>query len=518
MSTYNVGDEDQIEDFTVEMEAELDELLGRYQADREQLNLAELQRMFDLREVKVNYEQSNLLAQINQTQVDANAQADDEDEEDTARGAGAREDNWGIPPSKIKSASTDDKLMSRLEKKMRDMVQREFYSHLDQEHSSSGRDNFVKAPKTGINHMLSRTGESVWKVRTRNMHYGGVQNKTHDLSYCLSVHREISERAGLTSDASIELLKRLLQADPFKLCQNLHRGKSSIDRIYIYLQTTYKDSVSPIKAARLLTEFLDSPNLIAIEKVSNRILELALLAHSEESESMSLKSTATTTITSIYTYLNKYYPRAPVEKIRRIHLQWTQRSNSTEPLDSAFQLIDVSRTQLAGLLPSHANLRKPTGASGQDSKPTTHSHTAPRPYNQHQQPQNQVSTIDNEDLGDLTPEDEIESNEQQFDEIESVDGAKKVYSNDPAHYKENVRCRLCNGNSYVHTPPFHFRCSIYPRMLPSKIQCRTCLGYHQNLGNIPCASPSSKTTQQSTPSRNDPTSQSANQRPAQVFQ
>jgi hypothetical protein len=473
MATFNV--EDEVEDFTAELEAELDELLGRYQTDRDQLSVLELQRMFDLREMKLATDQQDLMQQINQTQHDAEANAEDDDVD--VQGSAARDDSWGVPPSRLKSTTTDGRLMSRLERKMREMVKNEFYSHLDQENSASGRDNFVKAPKTGINTMLSRSGENVWKVRTRNMYYSGPTNKSHDLAYCLSVHKEIAEKANLTSDAGIDLLKRILQGEPFKLCQNLHRGKSTIDRIYIYLQSTYKDSVSAIKAARLLVELVENPVLIDFGKVANRILELALLAHSEESESQALKSTATTSLTTIFTYLNKYYPRPHVERIRRIHLQWSQRSENLQPLDSVYQLIDISRTQLAGLLPSHANLKRATGGIPNENKPTMRSHVGSRPFQQtQQQQQNYVNHIDDEDGLDLNQETMPDVEEDSFDEIDSVDGTRKPYSKDPSQYKETVRCRLCNCNSYTHTPPFWRFCSVFVSQLPTKTQCRACLG------------------------------------------
>jgi hypothetical protein len=167
MATFNV--EEEVEDFTAELETELEELLGRYQTDRDQLSVLELQRMFDLRELRLATEQQDLMQQINQTQHDAEANADGNDDDDV-QGSAARDDNWGVPPSRLKSTTADDRLMSRLERKMREMVKNEFYSHLDLENSASGRDNFIKAPKTGINTMLSRSGENVWKVRTRNMY------------------------------------------------------------------------------------------------------------------------------------------------------------------------------------------------------------------------------------------------------------------------------------------------------------------------------------------------------------
>ena len=490
MATFNVDPED----FTDEMSQELDDLLAQNQADQTALSREQLQRMFELREMRTALEQQDLINQINQTAADGENDYDNDNEDDLdqgARGPARREDqdNWGLPPTQLKSHNTDDRLMSKLELRMREMVKNEFFAHLDHETSSSGRENFVKAPKTGINVMLSKSGENIWKIRTRNMFYGGPNSRSHDLSYCLSVHREISEKASLTSNASIDLLKRILQAEPFKLVQNLTRGKCTVDRIYIYLQSTYKDSVSALKAAKLLIEFIDNPNYIDFGKVANRILELALLAHSEESEAIALRSTATTAITSLFSYINKYYPRAHAERVRRIHLHWTQRAIDAQELDSFYHLVDVGRTQLTGLLPSYASLkRQPTT---NDPKPAKSHATPPiRPYQQ-----NYVNDIDGheeEKANSVFEDDDQLLDFEDLDEVDSIDGTRKVYSKDPSQYRDTVRCRLCNGNAYVHCPPFFRLCPIYPQQFPSKHQCPTCLGYHQNLGRTPCMSPKAK--------------------------
>ena len=248
MATFNIEEGDEIENvFTEEMSNELNDLWAQNQADKTSLTREQLQRMLDLKTLHTEWERQELIDQMEQTNANGdgaeNAEGDEYGEEDAGvRGAQARDssDNWGVPPTKLRSTNTDHNIMSRIERKMREMVKNEFYAHYDSQTASSGRENFVKSPKTGINTMLSRSGENVWKVRTRNMNYGGPSSKTHDLAHCLAIHREISEKAALTSDASIDLLKRILQGEPFKLCQNLHRGKCNIDRIYVYLQKTFQ--------------------------------------------------------------------------------------------------------------------------------------------------------------------------------------------------------------------------------------------------------------------------------------
>ena len=519
MDTYSVDGED-MEEFTPAMDAELRQLIQANIDDRNALSREQLQRMFYLKEMHAALEQQQLTEQYEQTHNDGQNNDDDANLDDDDQGARATtrhedQDNWGLPPSPMKSHHTDDKLMTKLELRMKEMVKKEFFAHLDHETSSSGRENFVKAPKTGTNVMLSKAGENIWKTRTRNMFYAGPNSKSHDLSYCLSVHREISEKASLTSTASIDLLKRILQADPFKLVQNLTRGKCTVDRIYIYLQSTYKDSVSALKAAKLLIEFIDNPNYIDFGKVANRILELSLLAHSEESEAIALRSTSTTAITSLFSYINKYYPRAHSERVRRLHLHWTQRAMNTQELDAFYYLVDVGRTQLTGLLPSYANLkRQPTP---NDQTPAKSNFTPrPSPY----QP-NYVNDVEGVEQDSSAPAHDQEEDQDldfdEFDEVDSVDGTRRTYSKDPSQYKDHVRCKLCNGNSYVHSPPFFRYCSIYSSQYPSKVQCPTCLGFHQNLGRTPCMSPSAKNVQPRTPQTRPPNPQEAEKNPLTVF-
>ena len=513
MATFNVGEGDEIQvenPFTAEMEAELEDLQGRYETDKTSLSAPELIRMYELREMRVALDQEELIDQINQTRHEAGLDADLEEEDADAdeRGAHSHSEDWGVPPTKLRSTKINNDPMSKLEKRMRDMVKTEFYAHLDRENTTSGRENFVKAPKTGINTMLSRAGENVWKVRTRNMTYGGPNNTTHDLAYCLSIHREISEKASLTANASIDLLKRILLAEPFKLCQNLHKGNCDIERIYVYLQKTFKDSVSASQASKLLLDFMETPNIVKLSGVTNRIMELAILIHSEESESM--PSTATTAISSLFGFINRYYPRVYTAKIRRMYLQWAQRSGKPEALDGYFHLVDVSEEQLAGLVPSYALIRR---SNTTDPKAPAKSQAAPQ---QHARPafhQNMVNKIEQDDEESDYLKEELmpEFDNEDFDQINEIDGSKKTYPTDPSKYREHIKCKLCNGNAYTHAPPFWRWCTVFVGQIPSTIQCRTCLGYHQNQGNIPCTNTNHATT------RTEP-SKSTAPKPVQVYQ
>ena len=107
MATFNVDPED----FTDEMSQELDDLLAQNQADQTALSREQLQRMFELRELRTALEQQDLSNQINQTAADGENDYDNDNEDDLdqgARGPARREDqdNWGLPPTQLKSHNT----------------------------------------------------------------------------------------------------------------------------------------------------------------------------------------------------------------------------------------------------------------------------------------------------------------------------------------------------------------------------------------------------------------------------
>ena len=69
-----------------------------------------------------------MINQIKQTEADGQNDDDDGNEDQGARGPTRREDqdNLGLPPTQLKSHNTDNRLMSKLELRMREMVKNEF--------------------------------------------------------------------------------------------------------------------------------------------------------------------------------------------------------------------------------------------------------------------------------------------------------------------------------------------------------------------------------------------------------
>lgn len=368
-----------------------------------------------------------------------------------------------------------------LDGRIMELVEAKFYKLLDSEKGVADL-GMIKGPKTGKKTRLDEKAEKSFKNECKNVFFNSKTNKSHSLAYVLSLHKRISEDAGLTSDASLAFLQRFLGQEAFQLSDNLRNSGMDISLVYRMLQTSFNDRISPYKASQQLDNFLDSPSLIEITKVANHIHMLASNIHAQECEQMRGQSIAITSVTSLNTYLNKYYPRADTSKIRQSYLRWKTRNVPENPLESYFYLVNLAQTALEGQMPSYAK----NGRRAPDQN---------RPRSQYQQ----VQEVQEIEL--LSEEEDLRStiSEEDFDQMDSEELQSETASvmamEQPRHSRPSrYLCLLCNAEKHSDgSGGFYKRCNVYPGASPAREKQRCCGGRHPQLPmGAECKSPAAR--------------------------
>ena len=363
-----------------------------------------------------------------------------------------------------------------LEEKINQLVQDKFFNLLDQEKAQPNM-GMVAPPRTGTRTRLDDRGERSFKNQGKNVFFGSRTSKSHSLAYLLKIHSRISEDSQLTSEASIELLERFLTSEAFESVDNLKNAGMRIEMIYKTIQTAYDDRVSPYKAGKMLENFLDSPSLIDLGRVSMHIHSLASNIHARESPETRPQSINVTSITALNTYLAKFYPRNEVTKLRKTHLSWTDRNKPKNPLESFFYLSNIAQTALEGLLPSHAlGRRAPEGARARPELARVQEVAETPKYQDQDEAESCYGDLDQDDH----PDPEWDS--------------ASVMALNTSEARPRFRCLLCNQDRHSNgAGGFYRACNIYPNMTPDRAIQPCCGGKHGKLGpGMSCKSPMAK--------------------------
>ena len=364
------------------------------------------------------------------------------------------------------SESEEEGEMQQVKKKIQEMVDQRFFSLIDEDQSRA-QFGQISAPKTGSARELSSKLEKDTKGYGKTMYFGDRNDRSHPLRYLLGEHRRVSNKGKLTSKASIRLLLRLLRGQAFSMASALQESKADIELIYESIQKAFPDTLNSDQASRALEAFVESPNVIQLTKVSAKILEWASLVHGMESKKTRAQSTNVTAENHLTHYLQKYFPRPEVTRIKQQHLRWRCRNpNLKNPLESFFQLSQMAQTTLEGMMPSYA---KALAGRGQGPAPPGRS-----PY-QTQRLQEVLEEIDWEQetgLKSHLSEKEMVEREQEDWELDSVlaaeEGARGV----------TYDCLLCGQTQHGERPGLWRFCTIYPGVTPVKFAQPCCRRRH----------------------------------------
>ena len=267
--------------------------------------------------------------------------------------------------------------MSEVERRLGKMIERKFYNLVDSDRTQS-KDGELRPPKLGTKRALSDKLERELKSSGRNLQFGDKTSNSKPLRFVLEQHRSFSSRGRLNNKASINLLLRFLNSQPFTMVNSLRNSGADVGLIYSQLQTAYRDVLDPQQATKALDSFLESPSLVQLTKVSAKILELSSLVHQFESKKTRALNIQVTATSYFQQYLNRYYSRQDSCRVNDQLLRWKSRNTSlANPLQIYFQLGSIASTQLIGMLPSYA---RNLGAKRPEDRPPR----APYQPNQHQ--------------------------------------------------------------------------------------------------------------------------------------
>ena len=511
MAEANIQAEPQSSPWTEEVDREYSELARKFEAKSE-MTQPEVRQFLSLQLLKntiLDKEHKKEIERLKRTlgskksrsstRADTDDDSDDEEinEDPTTSGGRHRQDQdsegghlqrsrfnprvrQGASSHRSNPRQPESETGSDLDGKITELVEAKFYKLLDSEKGVADL-GMIKGPKTGRRKRLDEKAEKSFKNECKNVFFNSKTNKSHSLAYVLSLHKRISEDAGLTSDASLAFLQRFLGQEAFQLSDNLRNSGMDISLVYRMLQTSFNDRISPYKASQQLDNFIDSPNLIEFTKVANHIHMLASNIHAQECEKMRGQSIAITSVTSLNTYLNKFYPRADTSKIRQSYLRWKSRNHPENPLESYFYLVNLAQTALEGQMPSYAK----------------NSRRAPdhnRPRSQYQQVQ-EVREIDL-----LSEEEDHHStiSEADFDQMDSEELEQEtasVLAIEPPRPSRYL-CLLCNAAKHSDgSGGFYKRCNVYPGASPAREKQKCCGGRHPQLPmGADCKSPVARKT------------------------
>lgn len=503
MAEANIQAEPQSSSWTEEVDREYSELARKFETKTE-MSQSEVRQFLSLQLLKntiLDREHKKEIERLKDTlgkkkyrsttRTDTEDDSDEEDNEGPSTSRNQKEDNLQlsrfIPRTSMGPSShranlrqPESEAGSDLDGRILELVEAKFYKLLDSEKGVADL-GMIKGPKTGRKDRLDEKAEKRYKNECKNVFFNSKTNKSHSLAYVLSLHKRISEDAKLTSDASLAFLQRFLGQEAFQLSDNLRNSGMDISLVYRMLQTSFNDRISPYKASQQLDTFIDSPNLIEITKVANHIHMLASNIHAQECEQMRGQSIAITSVTSLNTYLNKYYPRADTSKIRQSYLRWKSRNVPENPLENYFYLVNLAQTALEGQMPSYAksNRRVP------DQN---------RPRSQYQRVE-EVREID------LLSEDEDQQSTITEEDLERLDSEEleqetaSVMAMEPPSPSRYL-CLLCNAPRHSDgSGGFYKRCNVYPGASPGRETQRCCGGKHPQLPmGTECKSPVARKT------------------------
>ena len=373
--------------------------------------------------------------------------------------------------------------MSEVERRLGKMIERKFYNLVDSDRTQS-KDGELRPPKLGTKRALSDKLERELKSSGRNLQFGDKTSNSKPLRFVLEQHRSFSSRGRLNNKASINLLLRFLNSQPFTMVNSLRNSGADVGLIYSQLQTAYRDVLDPQQATKALDAFLESPSLVQLTKVSAKILELSSLVHQFESKKTRALNIQVTATSYFQQYLNRYYSRQDSCRVNDQLLRWKSRNTSlANPLQIYFQLGSIASTQLIGMLPSYA---RNLGAKRPEDRPPR----APYPPNQHQHQVQQVL----EDLGDFSFDSASQISDQDFRdyqqqlEDQETEMASVLAANEASGGQPRYRCLLCNMDNHPGaTYAFWKSCPYFKGLTPTKERKPCCNGRHPPV--LKCASP-----------------------------
>ena len=280
MAEANIQAEPQSSPWTEEVDREYSELARKFEAKSE-MTQPEVRQFLSLQLLKntiLDKEHKKEIERLKRTlgskksrsstRADTDDDSDDEEinEDPTTSGGRHRQDQdsegghlqrsrfnprvrQGASSHRSNPRQPESETGSDLDGKITELVEAKFYKLLDSEKGVADL-GMIKGPKTGRKKRLDEKAEKSFKNECKNVFFNSKTNKSHSLAYVLSLHKRISEDAGLTSDASLAFLQRFLGQEAFQLSDNLRNSGMDISLVYRMLQTSFNDRISPYKASQ----------------------------------------------------------------------------------------------------------------------------------------------------------------------------------------------------------------------------------------------------------------------------
>ena len=413
--------------------------------------------------------------------------------------------------------------------------------------------DFVPAPltagtKTDIDPKTDKYIKILFGADTK---YNSPTDRTLTMRELLTKHSEVTTKFDLDTITSIRVLKVYSGGFLRETLTRMEREHYSLEVIYSILQTSYQDSPTVSEARRSLEAVMaradQNTNIYLL--VTN-LIKISYDLYQFSPATVRQLEAITNTTTNLFSYLFKCYDRKQVSQLQDVFNTFrdthggnisetdlwnfvsrveyfctfearpirggehtktfpakhhTGRVNSIrpdfeEPLwqleehEEPYETQDFPEADYVQDLVAH----RPSNDQS-NSRPGYRPQPPLRPANPYQPRPNpnygpqRPSQTTRPQQGFNPPKPQLWASNQRRTTYQNAqqrqDRPAPQYSSNPQDYGDTVKCRLCQGNSKIHAPPFHRYCTIFPRELPTGIPCPKCKGEHRLDANNICKNP-----------------------------